>query len=242
MNLFFVTVQQGKRLIAKGVARHHAVQRALKKGTLVVVAGTTNAFVAKGILESLGEETRDFPFHRFFRGVTVPSKVSLGAEKFPGDVVIKKGKWVKGKTIFDVAEELEEGDLILKGANALYLPQRQAGVLIGHEKAGTMGVILQAVVGRRVGLLIPVGLEKRVYTDILTLSRQVNSTGSKGPRLLPAPGEVFTEIDAILTLTGAKAELVAAGGAFGAEGGVWLGVEGKREQIEAVENLLVQVE
>ena len=38
---------------------------------------------------------------------------------FPGDVVIEKGVWQKGKSIFDVADGLAEGDMILKGANAL---------------------------------------------------------------------------------------------------------------------------
>jgi len=47
----------------------------------------------------------------------------------------------------------------LKGANALDLTRHQAAILIGHPKAGTIGTILPAVVGRRVKLILPVGLE-----------------------------------------------------------------------------------
>jgi len=57
----------------------------------------------------------------------------------------------------------------------------------------------------------------------------------------PFPGEVFTEIEAILLLTGARAELVAAGGVGGAEGCVWLAVWGNKEQMEAAENVVKEV-
>jgi hypothetical protein len=234
MRLHFLTVEVGKRLIARGTAQHPSVQRALQEATIVIVAGTTNAYVAWEILKEVDEDTGSFPFHRFFRGVTAPADFVAEGE-FPGDVVIEKGRWQQGKTIFDVVDSLGEGDLVVKGANALCLPKREAGVLIGHEKTGTMGAIMQAVVGRRVEMLVPVGLEKRVYTDILSLARMVNSPGSSGPRLFPVTGEVFTEIDALKLLSGVHAELVAAGGAFGAEGGVWLGIEGDPEQIKKAE-------
>jgi hypothetical protein len=241
MRLFFLTVAAGKGLIARGIARHPRVGRVLESGTLVIVAGTTNAFVAKEVLASLGEDAADFPFHWFFRGVALPPGISPEAGEFPGDVVISKGIWRRGATIFDVVDDLGERDLIVKGANALNLPGRQVGVLVGHEKAGTMGVIAQAVVGRRVELLIPVGLEKRIYEDILTLSSRLNRSGFSGPKLFPAPGKVFTEIEAIRILTGAETELVAAGGAFGAEGGVWLGVEGDEDQLKDVASLVREV-
>jgi hypothetical protein len=73
------------------------------------------------------------------------------------------------------------------------------------------------------------------------LAVRLNAPGAKGPRLLPVPGEVFTEIDSIKLLTGAGAELVAAGGVAGAEGSIWLAVSGSEEQIGAAEKLLKAV-
>ena len=67
--------------------------------------------------------------------------------KFPGDVVIVKGVWQKGKTIGDVVDSLKEGDVIVKGANALDLDRKQAAILIGHPKAGTIGLALPADCG-----------------------------------------------------------------------------------------------
>ncbi len=55
---------------------------------------------------------------------------------------------------------------------------------------------------------------------------------------MPIPGEVFTELQALALLTGARAELAAAGGVGGAEGSVWLAVEGTAEQLQAAEKLI----
>jgi hypothetical protein len=120
--------------------------------------------------------------------------------QFPGDVVIVKGVWQKGKTIGDVVDSLKECDVILKGANALDLTRKQAAILIGHPKAGTIGLASPAVVGRRVKLIIPVGVEKRVNGDLFTLAEKINAPGAGGSRLLPVPGEVFTELDALTAL------------------------------------------
>jgi hypothetical protein len=247
MKQFVLSPAAGKRLIAKALVAHPAIQAALESGTIAIIAGTTNGYVAEEILVSIGQ-TEDFSRTRFFRGITLPpwrltTEIGMLPDQsgFPGDVIVVKGVWQKGKTIFDVVDDFKEGDVILKGANALDLAHRQAAIFIGHPKAGTIGAALQAVVGRRVRLILPVGLEKRVFGDLTELAVRLNAPGAKGPRLLPVPGVVFTEIDAIKLLTCAEAELVAGGGVCGAEGSVWLAVSGSEEQMEAAEKLLKAV-
>ncbi len=247
MRQFVITPAAGKRLIAKALAAHPAIRTALESGTVVILAGTTNGYVAEEVLASIGR-TEGFSRRRFFRGITLtPAETKTDTGRlpdesgFPGDVIIANGVWQRGNTIFDVVDDLKEGDVILKGANALDLSRRQAAIYIGDPKAGTIGVALQAVVGRRVRLIIPVGLEKRVICDLHDLALRLNAPGARGPRLLPVPGEVFTEIDAVSLLTGAAADLVAGGGVCGAEGSVWLAVSGKAEQVEAAEKLLKSV-
>jgi hypothetical protein len=244
---FVVTPSAGKRLIAKALASNAAVFNALKNGTVVIVAGTTNGYVAEEIFKTLGNSA-DFSRKRFFRGITLPPGLDVTSEgrltdesKLPGDVVITKGEWRKGKTIFDVIDALKEGDVILKGANAVNLHRKQAAILIGHPKAGTIAVALQAVLGRRVRLIIPVGLEKRVNSDLFGIAEKVNAPGAEGIRLFPTPGQVFTEIEAVQLLTGATAELIAGGGVCGAEGSCWLAISGTKEQEEAAEKLLASV-
>ena len=247
MKQFVITPAAGKRLIGKAIAKHAAVTAALKVGTVVIIAGTTNGYVAEEILSTLNQ-VKEFKRNRFYRGIILPpsrpttSTGRLSDEgKFPGDVVIRDGVFQRGKTIFDVVDDLREGDVILKGANAVDLIHRRAAILIGDPKAGTIGVALQAVVGRRVRLILPVGLEKRVYGNLDELTANMNEPGTREPRLFPVPGEIFTELDAIALLTGASAQLVAAGGVGGAEGSVWLAVSGKPAQEKAAEVLIKSV-
>ena len=138
-------------------------------------------------------------------------------------------------------DDLKEGDVIVKGANALDMQKKQAAFLIGHPKAGTILVALQAVLGRRVSLIIPVGLEKRVNGNLDVLAEKVNMSGADGYRLFPVPGQVFTELEAVTLLTGASAEMVAAGGVCGAEGSYLIAVSGTKEQEKAAEEMLMSV-
>lgn len=247
MRQFVITPAAGKRLIGKAIIKHAAVAEAMKKRTIVIVAGTTNGYVAEEMLFALDQET-GFKRNNFFRGITLPPSIpttSTGRisdeNKFSGDVVITNGIFQKGKTIFDVADDLREGDVILKGANALDLINRRAAILIGNPNAGTIGVAMQAMAGRRVRLILPVGLEKRVYENLDKLAAKMNVPGTHGPRLLPVSGEIFTELDAIDLLTGASASLVAAGGVGGAEGSVWLAVSGNSSQEKAADVLIKSV-
>lgn len=243
MKQFLITPAAGKRLIGKSMAKHPEILKAIKSSTIVIIAGTTNGYVAEELLENIGQ-AKDFSRRHFFRGINVPPSSILADEntsfktRFPGDVVIVKGVWRKGETIFDVVDELREGDIILKGANALDPVKKKAAIYIAHPQAGTTGAALAAVVGRRVRLILPTGLEKRIYGDLDYIALKINAPGSQGPRLLPVPGEVFTEIDAIQSLTGATAELVAAGGVHGAEGCIWLAVSGQSSQVQAAEELI----
>ncbi len=247
MKQFLITPAAGKRLIAKALASNPTLKETFNSGTVVIIAGTTNGYVAQEILSNLNQ-IEGFSRKRFFRGIVLPPGQRLtdngrlpGENEFIGDVVIKNGLWQKGATIFDVVDDLKEGDIIMKGANTLDLSKRQAGILIGDPYGGTIGASLQAVVGRRVRLILPVGLEKRVFADLNELALKLNAPGAQGPRLLPVPGEVFTEIEAISLLSGAKAEQVAGGGVSGAEGSIWLAVSGTSEQVKAAEKLLKSI-
>jgi len=242
MKQFVLTSSMGKRLIGRAMAAHPAVRSALDKGTLVIVAGTTNGYVAEEVLRAVGQ-MEGFSRKGFRRGMTTPPGFDVSSVKadFPGDVVLARGQWQRGKEIFDVVDDLVAGDVILKGANAVNLCTRQAGVYIGHPQGGTIAAAIPAAIGRRVRLIVPVGLEKRVTADIHDLAVELNAPGASGPRMMPIPGEVFTELDAVELLTGATAKLLAGGGVYGAEGAVWIGVSGDERQMAAAEELIASV-
>ena len=248
MKQFLLTPSAGKRLIAKTLARHPAITKALRNGTIVIVAGTTNGYVAEEIFKT-HNVTQNFSRNHFFRGITLPPNQEVTDQgrladesQFPGDVVITRGVWQKGKTIADIVDFLQAGDVIIKGANALDLSHKQAAVLVGHPKGGTIGLALPAVIGRRVKLIVPVGLEKRVNTDLSILAQKLNHSSAGGYRLMPlVGGEIFTEIEALQVLTGAEVELIAAGGVCGAEGSCMLSLTGNKDQEDFAERVILSI-
>ena len=239
MKQFNITPAMGKRLIGKGMAQHPNIQAVLEKGTLVIIAGTTNGYVAEEILTLLGQ-AEGFSRVGFRRGVTVAQGAKLPKAAPTADVVIVDGQWQKGTTIFDVAGDLKAGDVVLKGANA-FDPDGVAAVQIGHPQGGTVMAVIPTVIGQRVRLIVPVGLEKRVFEPVSELAQRVNDPESTGPRLMPLPGDIFTELDAIHLLTGVEPTLLAGGGIFGAEGSAWIGVSGMATQEDAAVALVKSV-
>ena len=79
--------------------------------------------------------------------------------------------------------------------------------------------------------ILPIGLEKRVFGDIGTIAAKLNATNASGVRMLAVSGTIVTELDALERLTGVNAELVAAGGIYGAEGSCWIAVTGREDQV-----------
>lgn len=218
------------------MAAHPEVKRVLEKGTMVIIAGSTNGYVAEEILRSIGQE-EGFTRDGFRRGVTVGPGSSVKNTPTTIDVIIRDGEWRGDETIFDMVDELKAADLILKGANAFDACGKAASQIL-HPKGGTIGTGLQTIYGRRVKLIVPVGLEKRVFGNINDLVSLSIDPDTSGPRLWQLPGKIFTELDAIETLTGAKAFMFAAGGIYGAEGSVYVGIKADRDQLEKAENLI----
>ena len=228
-----LTPAQGKKLIALALAREPEVLQAAKEHKVLIVAGTTNAQLAQALLETLGEE--GFDGRRFFRGAVNAQPIPEEWGAFGGDVVIDRGRWLRGRSIDDVIGEMKEGDLIFKGANAVHLSSGECGVLAGNPASGTIGDIYRAAVGRRVRVITPVGVEKRVEEPIAALHWLCGSTGAQGLRLAPSPGKAYTELDAVRSLSGAKAHLIAAGGILGCEGCAFFQCEGTEEQLETLD-------
>jgi hypothetical protein len=235
---FLLTPAAGKRLIARAIATDPVIVEAAQNRTVVIVAGTTNGYVAEELLKVIHQED-GFSKDRFFRGITLPPHYPVNEQgrldegrQFSGDVVIRKGSWDRGKIINDVIDDLHAGDVIIKGANAVNLESRQAAVLIGHSKAGTVQLTMGAAVGRRVRLYIPVGLEKRVSGNLSQIAGKLNAPDAAGNRFFVISGaHIITELEAIRSLSGAEAELVAAGGISGAEGSCWIAVSGNPDQV-----------
>ncbi|MCI0479954.1 hypothetical protein L0Y59_05410, partial [Candidatus Uhrbacteria bacterium] len=156
-----------KRLIAKGVAAHPVVRRALGTGRVVIARGTTNAFVAEELLGrpiDRGAYAAGFIDNRW----NVNSRVGEMAE-----VVLVRGRAVD-ESPDDTLNALASGDVVIKGGNALD-PWGIVGVLLASATGGTVGRYVPAAVSRGVDLVVPISVSKSIHTSIIDLSQEMGT-------------------------------------------------------------------
>lgn len=234
-----LTPAESKRIIAKGVVKMNVVQEAFRKGIVVISVGTTCLCVLEELLkQQLG------PVENYLSGVILPERtcsltgtrqdiVSRGYAPF---WAFEGGKMISNVSLRDLLSRMSSSDVFIKGANAID-PRRRAGVLLGSPTGGTIGIAMPAILARGINLIIPVGLEKMIPTPIEIASKEagiqrMNYSRGLPVGLMPLPGMVITEIEAIALLTGAQAIPIAAGGISGAEGSVLLVVKGADRQVK----------
>lgn len=226
---FHLTVSEGKRLIARAVAAMPEVLRALQDGTVIICKGSTNGYVLEEILG------RHIDKATYLTGNTQPARgaAPMTEERIP-DVVLRHGEPVEGLTAIAAAAELQAGDVLIKGANALSPDRRMAGVLVGDRAGGTVGNTAGHVIGKGALQITPVGLEKTIGGDVWEAAARMNSQEPAVgclPRLWISQGRIVTEIEALAMLAGVEAITVAAGGINGAEGSTWFLAQGSDEAL-----------
>lgn len=234
-----LTVSQSKRLIARGVKSHPVIKTAYNTGTIGITRGTTCSYIAE---EFIGYELERFSYTT---GLTLPNdplpKVETPKAKIH-DIIIRQGEiHMDGETVIEAAKNMNPGDVIIKGANALNYEKNIAGCLVNHPIGGTVGGFWGPLYGKKIKLIIPVGLEKEIAFDIIKASTMCMDENS-GSTLMPMTGIIITEIEAINILIGASAYQIAAGGIRGAEGSVRLHVTGTSEQINNLKRIFSEIE
>ena len=247
-----LTVADSKRLIAKAVVQMPIVKNALANGMVIVIKGTTNAYVAD---EITGKKV---DHGAFVTGRIEPEKgAKLLVAKTTNHLILEKGK-VVDIPLPEAVKKLKPGDVVMKGGNALDYKNKLAAVDILDPSGGTTGITMPFIVARKAYLVIPIGLEKLVAGDIVDLtlkmrepieSLPVASGLSAAPfpgNILPSmwllTGEIVTELEAINILTGATAFQSSAGGVSGAEGAVWLVFRGTKGQVTKALDLVRSIQ
>ncbi|OGV96912.1 hypothetical protein A2W24_03865 [Microgenomates group bacterium RBG_16_45_19] len=239
-----LTPTESKRLIAKAIAIHPLIKKALGKGTIALTTSTTVGYVFE---EITGEKIEDGL--SFACGITVPKGMCLtDPETFYPNVMIQNGEVVKidrRKTHVKYREMWSErewgpNDVFIKGANAID-PFGKVAVLMGSTVRAEAGHIAKMAQTKGVKVIIPVGLEKLIPVSIEKAVEaaggepsSVNETAySMGIKvwLLPMAGEVVTEVEAIRLLSGAEAIPIGAGGIGGAEGSITLILRGEENAV-----------
>lgn len=236
-----LTVAEGKRLIAKGIANHPQVKAKLEKGMVIITSGSTNTYIAEELAGL------DAPHGSFMTGNITPQGtpgVNEGLDRVP-NIILIDGK----KVDMDFEEALKqtaEGDVIFKGGNMLNYEKGQVAVCIGAPDGGTTKRVRGVTGEGKAKLIVPIGLEKQVYGD---LNEYEKVAAVKNEQLAYTPkvwvhqnAEIFTEIEAIKIFAQVNMVPFAAGGLAGREGGISLLVYGKKEEVQKMLDLVASIQ
>ncbi|MHA1775208.1 MAG: hypothetical protein DRO88_04625 [Promethearchaeia archaeon] len=234
--VFVLNPTQSKRLIAKGVISLPQVQQALHEGKIYISRGSTNAYVLEEFYQTIGQP-REFNKGDFVAGQIVPN----GPEKFMkwwvnkgnrlDEVLFVKGKPAKFEDRVKEIRKFTQGDLFIKGANALDL-QGIPAVLVGGKDGGTIGTLQGILQAKGIEIICPIGLEKLVFHPVsetqFVMGMEKMDTPMEGIPcgLIPMiSATVITEIEAMEALFECEVFHVASGGVGGAEGCISLLVD-----------------
>jgi len=226
-----LTPSESKRLIAKAVKEMTEVKAGLKKGMIIIIGGTTTAFVAE---ELLGKKVDKFWY--------AAGRVAYGelganeAEKRIPPFVLKDGE-VVDMTPLEALQGFTADDVYIKGANAVDA-NGHAGILMANDRGGTIGSAMGIIQARGSNLIVPVGLEKLI-PSVIEASKKCGqgrfkyATGHKIGMMPIVNARVVTEIQAVeILFEGVRATHVASGGVAGSEGAVVLVLEGDDEGVK----------
>lgn len=250
-----LTVAEGKKLIAKGIANNENVKKRLKSGVVIITRGSTNTYIAEALIGL------DAPRGSFVTGKISPTTAgdfAIGLEP-TAEIILVDGKCVE-MSYGDALAMMSEGDIIFKGANLLNYSKGQVAVNVGAPDGGTIARLRQYT-DRGIGRwIVPIGLEKdcsadlKFHFDILSKnSDSRNDTvllnvgncgnvcsggdvGNVGKICCGDGGSIgsrgiYTEIEAIKEFADVDIYQIACGGINGAEGGVSLMICGSKIEV-----------
>lgn len=142
-------------------------------------------------------------------------------------------------------QALGPGDLFVTGANALDA-FGHAALLIGSSGGGGYGACMPFLYTEGIRTLILTSVMKLIPGDLSLLNAQIirkkcDFSYGMACSLVPIPGEVLTEAQAIELYAHVNAQVFAKGGFSGAEASVAIQIEGEREEVEKVLHLVEQI-
>jgi len=230
-----LTVPEGKRLIAKGIAARPDVKRVFRTGRILLKGGTT--------VSAISEELCRRPLRISGRVTPMGAKSSKEIDEVWHCVMIEKGSLrnIDGE-LEQAVRRLEKGDIVILGANA-FDHYGNAAMMIGRALGGRPGLAWCGMMSEVSKVIVAVGIEKMVPGN---LNEAVKNTGRSevdlalgmAVGLIPICGEIYTEIEAVKTLAEVRPQIIGRGGIKGAEGATTLIVDGKRKEVLKIFQLI----
>ena len=234
-----LTVEESKKLIAMAVGVHPKVKETIEQGSILFKGGSTVSLVSKVIT---GNYLR-------LCGITTErgTVVNMGTEtSSPHVALYKKGEFINiDETFLEDVLKIGEKDLIICGANAIDC-YGNAAMMMGSLGGGDTPYAFSTWYGEGVPVIIPVGLEKLIPTNInkiikMTGRRKKEYSMGMSVGLMPVIGDIITEVEAINLLTGLEAVPIAAGGLGGGKGSITLDVKGEKTELYDLMELILKI-
>lgn len=242
--LITLTSEESKRLIAKGIAALPIVQKARERGIIGVCICSSARYVAEELLRE--HLPASIPYICGF--ISRNGLFAVPDDEAGKELVLVDGEavwldWPK-ENITKYIKTMDAHDVIIKSGNILD-PNRKVGTLAGQSNGGEYGKCLPYILARGINLIVPMTLNKSVPypLDEIVIEMGItkistNRTHGEPCGMLPLPGLVVTECDALETLTGVRALPVAMGGIGDGQGTVTLLLLGQEEGVENAWNLV----
>ncbi len=233
-----LTVHEAKRIIAKGIAMLPVIQEAMQSGKILLKGGTTVSAICE---ELVGKKLR-------ISGRIVPSGTKTSLLPLTGfhSALVQDGAL---RDVDDCLEETVENlsaeDVVILGANAID-PFGNAAMMYGASLGGKPGRILSALMSEMKNIIIAAGLEKLVPGPLPQIIQQfgrknIDRSIGMAVGLVPLAGRIITEQEAIPLLSHVTCSVIGKGGIFGAEGATTMIIEGEREEVEKVFDVVCSI-
>lgn len=236
--------EESKRLIAKAIVQMDVVKKARTDGIIGLARCTTNAYIVEELLGA-PLANRAAYLSGFLTGRGACALDSKYQEKL---LVLEKGKehWLTFRegNVSLFTERMTPADVIIKSGNVIDV-DGNVGCLVASPTGGEIGQYMPPILVKGITFLVPMTLNKTLPVKLATLldalgAGKIHPTHCHGLRcgMMPMPGRVITEIDAVRMLTGAEAIPVATGGIGSGAGALMMAIDGEDAQIEAAWNLV----
>jgi len=235
---FTLTPAESRRLIARAVARMSEVQRAAENAYIIIIGGTTTAYVVQEILGRRAITPGCFP-----KGINNRGLLCLTHKDHRQQLsfILHRGKPVD-KTITEALKDFHADTVVIKGANAIDA-DGNVGIIMGNPEGGSVAQFFGAVVSQGLTHIVPVGLEKMIPSVKKAVraagaARIDYSMGADFGMYCVSNASVVTEIEALKMLFNVDAVHVASGGVGGSEGAVTIIADGEEKNIKAAIELV----
>jgi hypothetical protein len=226
-----LTVNEAKRIIAKGIAMLPEVKKALKSGKIFLKGGTTVSAVC--------EELTGKPL--LIAGRISPQGTMM-ANNFSGKfhcALIENGQLrAVDEILEETAASLKAEDVAVFGANAIDVYGGTA-LMYGVALGGKPAKIISGIMSEISHIIVAVGLEKLIpgsVNDVIlkTGRKDVDASLGMAVGLTPIVGRVMTEKEAIAMLGNVDCTVIGKGGISGAEGGTTMHIEGQKDDVQKI--------